>query len=847
MGRSVFVNYRGEDSHSYGALLYTELARQFGEEHVFLDCESIPAGADFVEELLGQVRSARVLLAVIGLRWLTATDPGGQRRIDNPADWIRREIAEAFAAGVRVIPILTEQVAIPAESELPADIAALSRCQYRRLRHHDPTTDLARIVTDLTTLDPILAAAARSRDRAPQQLPAAPSKFTGRATELATLTDAATTPPDAGSTVVISAIGGAGGIGKTALALHWAHANLHRFPDGQLYVNLRGFDPSGHPTPVSEAARGFLDALGVDPSTLPIELDAQVARYRSLVAGKRMLIVLDNAHDIDQVTPLLPGSPTHTVIVTSRRRLSGLTTLLGARLLDLDVLPEPDARELLARHLGDERLAAEPQPVAEMLAVCAGLPLAVRIVAARAEHHSTFPLAVLAEELRDVSGRLDALDTGDLDVNLRAVLSWSYRTLSTQAARLFGLLSIAPGPDIGLPAVASLANQSVEQVRAVLRELENASLIQQHMPRRYRMHDLIRLYAGDTVHQHVSDNEREKALRRVLDFYIHTAHTADHLLNPRRQPIPLPVGSPIPGVYPQSLPDVPAALGWLDAEHHVLLAAQHTATRHGWHHAVWQLAWTLDTFHHWRGHRHDQLAVWRSALNAAAHLANPTLRTVAHRRLGRAYAYLGQVDEGIGHMHQALNLAEKNHDPYQQAHTHQMLAWAWEHRGDNQEALQHATHTLNLYRALDEPAWEAEALNAVGWYAARLGDYDTAHTHCQAALTLHQRHHHREGEAATLDSLGYIAHHSSHHQKAIEYYLQALSLFRALGDISAVAVTLENLGHPHVALGEHEQACVVWEEALQLYQQQGRDTETTRIQRRLDDLNQSDNAAHGGD
>jgi hypothetical protein len=274
-----------------------------------------------------------------------------------------------------------------------------------------------------------------------------------------------------------------------------------------------------------------------------------------------MLIVLDNARDTDQVSPLLPGSPTCTVLVTSRHRLAGLAALHGAHLLDLDILPEPDARELLARHLGHERLAAEPEAVADLLAVCAGLPLAVRIVAARAAHHPTFPLAVLAEDLRDVSTRLDALDAGDLRVNLRAVLSWSVQTLSPPAARLFGLLGISPGPDLSLPAAASLAALPTGQVRAVLREVENASLVQQHVPGRYRMHDLIRLYTTDEAHHDLTEDARNAALRRVLDFCTHTAHTAACLLYPQRPPIRL--DPPAPGVGPLPLPDVPAAMAWL--------------------------------------------------------------------------------------------------------------------------------------------------------------------------------------------------------------------------------------------------------------------------------------------
>jgi tetratricopeptide (TPR) repeat protein len=831
--RAVFINYRGEDSHSYGALLYTELTRQFGEDHVFLDAESIPAGADFVEELLERVRSARVVLAVIGPRWLTATDSTGRRRIDDPADWIHRELAEAFAAGVRVIPVLTEQVEIPDAADLPADIARFNHCQYRRLRYREPTADLARIVADLTSFDPTLAAAARSRDNAPRQLPAAPGLFTGRATELAVITDAATTTLDTDATVAISAIGGAGGIGKTALALHWAYQHLQRFPDGQLYVNLRGFDPSGQPTAIGDAVSGFLIGLGVDPSTLPVELDAQTAKYRSLVAGKRMLILLDNARDIDQVAPLLPGSPSCTVLVTSRHRLTGLT-LHSARLLDLDILPETDARTLLARHLGPERLVAEPQAVADLLAVCAGLPLAVRIVAARAQHHPTFPLTMLAEELRDRSDQLNGLDAGDLHTNLRAVLSWSVHTLSPQAANLFGLLGITPGPDISPPAASSLAALPDGQARTALRELEHASLIQQHVPGRYRMHDLIRLYATDTAHQDLAQDAREAALRRVLDFYTHTAHTADRLLESHRHPIQLHL--PAPGVRPQPLSDASAALAWLDTEHPVLLAAQSAATSHAWYTTVWQLAWTLNTFQTRRGHRHDRLAVWQAALDATAHLSDPTAGITVRRLLGYAYADLGRHEEGIQHLYQALALAEEHHDPQQQAHTHRVLAGAWARRGEDRKALEHVTNALGLYRALNQQVQEADTLNEVGWCAARLGEYDTARTHCEAALILHQHHHNLAGQAFTLDSLGYIAHHTGHHRQAIGCYEQALTLLRAVGDTAEAATTLDNLGHPHVALREHEQARAVWREALALCQDQGRSTDATRIQHQLDNL-----------
>lgn len=836
MDHAVFINYRGDDSNSYGALLYTDLVDHFGEEHVFLDAESIPAGADFVSELLDRVRSARVLLAVIGPRWLSATNCAGQRRIDDPNDWIHRELAEAFTANIRVIPVLTDGAEPPTTAELPPDIAALSRCQYRHLRRREPTAGLARIVADLTNLDPVLAAAARSRDNAPRQLPAAPGLFAGRATELATLSTAATTAPESGATVVICAIGGAGGVGKTALALHWAYQQLHRFPDGQLYVNLRGFDPSGQPASARDAVRGFLVGLGVDPATLSEDLDVQVARYRSLVAGRRMLIILDNSIDVDQVTPLLPGSPNCAVLITSRRQLTGLT-LYGARLLDLDVLPESDARTLLANHLGAQRLAAEPEAVAELLAMCEGLPLAIAIVAARAQHHPDFPLAVLAEDLRDASTRLVGFDAGNPHANLRAVLFWSVRTLSPSAARLFGLLGIAPGPDIGVPAAASLIDKPDGQVQVLLRELEQASLVKQHQPGRYRMHDLIRLYATTTVHEELAEDVRKLALGRVADFYIHTAYNGHLVLTPRasyRRSIPL--DPPTPGTETLAFSDVATALAWFDAEYPCLLAVHDYALRHGWHQAVWNVAWTLAPFHYWRGHTHDQLAVWQSVLAVADHLPESEARIMAHRLIGDAYAGLEQHDQAIKHLRQALSLAEGHRNPIQEAAVHSTFAWAWNHLGESQRALEHATHALNLFRTLNDSVSEARTLGGMGYMAADIDDYNSARTYCRAALALHRRHEDTEGEAGTLDSLGYLDYRTGHHNEAVHHYRQSIALYTDSGNLYEVAEVLDRLGHPYAALGQYDQVNAVWRESIALYQQQGRTEDAARIQRQLDSL-----------
>lgn len=670
----------------------------------------------------------------------------------------------------------------------------------------------------------------------PRQVPAAPALFIGRRDELDRLEAvlSADTPLEEGhhgrSTLILM-IGGAGGIGKTWLALHWAHHHLNRFPDGQLFVDLNGFSPTGQPAGPADVLGRFLDALGIDHDRQPTDLTHRTDLYRSVVANKRMLVILDNAANADQVIPLLPGGHHCAVVITSRNQLRGVVAGYGARPIHLDVLTDVEARTLLTTALGPDRVAAHEPAVAKLIEMCGGFPLALGVIAARAAANRHLLLEDAVDELRTFGA--DALDGEDHTASLPAVLSWSLHHLTDRQQFVFALLGIAPGPDIGLPAAAQLAGRSVRETHAVLQGLADNSLIDRTPGSRFAMHDLVRAYAAtvaDAQHAEV----RELALRRVIDFYTHTAHAADHLLEPHRDFVPL--DPPPSGVHVHPLSDAVEALAWFDTEHACLLAAQHTATTRTWHSTVWHLAEALDVFHHRRGHHHHRLTVWQAAVDTATHLPDLTAQTLAHLYLGLAQAELSRHEDALSHLRHALTLAEHHHDPTLQARTHHVLARTWELHGDIQQALDHARHALNLFRGLHQTEWKADALNAVGWYAALLGDYNTALDHCDAALTLHQSHHDPDSEADTLDNLGYINHHSGRHTEAITSYRQALALRRDHGNTHQAANTFDRLGHLHVSVGQTEQARTAWVEALSLYREQARHNDADRIRRQLDHL-----------
>ncbi|MEV6240920.1 BTAD domain-containing putative transcriptional regulator [Lentzea sp. NPDC051838] len=672
----------------------------------------------------------------------------------------------------------------------------------------EPGAALKDLHQQLLTAEPVAKNAV-----VPRQLPMAPTPFVGRLAELEELDRTALD-----RTGAVTAIAGSGGVGKTWLALHWAHQHAHRFPDGQLYVDLRGFSPDGDLLDPTAAVRGFLDALGVEPGRIPVDPHAQTALFRSLVAGKRMLLVLDNAADTSQVTPLLPGGGTCAVLVTSRNRLSGLVTGHGARHIALDVLTDAVARSLLVARLGEAQVDASREAVDELVRLCGGFPLALSIIAGRVHTYPNASPALVAAELRE--SMLDVLDDGDPVASLPAVLSLSYRALTSSQALVFRLLAIAPGPDIGLPAAVALTD--LPQVRAVLRGLEQASLISQDASGRYFMHDLIRTYAA---HLPLASDVRSQALRRVIDFYLHTAHDADRLVHLHRVDVELDP----PTSAPLELADAAAALEWFQAEHHCVMAAQHTASAQDWLKAAWQLAWSLSTFHQLRGHHHDQIASWQLALT----VADLDVLVLAHRQLGIAHTELASYAEAMDHLHRALALAVEAGDETAQAHTHTVLARVYEQQGDDRRALEHSFLCLDLCRAIGNPVWEARALNGVGWSAARLGDHEMAREHCQAALDLHREHHDPSGEAGVLDSLGYIAHLAGDHVTAVAHYRESLALQRELAYDYGVAEALAGLGAPHAALGEVDEARAAWKEALEIYEQQGRAEESERVRAQL--------------
>jgi DNA-binding SARP family transcriptional activator/tetratricopeptide (TPR) repeat protein len=640
------------------------------------------------------------------------------------------------------------------------------------------------------------------------QIPGDVAGFAGRRAELAAL--------DAPSARIV-VVSGTAGVGKTSLVVHWAHRVRDRFPDGQLYVNLRGFDPAGAPMPPAEAVRGFLDALGVSPQRLPAGVDAQTAMYRSLLADRRVLVVLDNAHDAEQVRPLLPGTPGCLAVVTSRNPLTGLVATQGARSLTLDLLTREEANQLLAQRLGAQRVRAEAAGADTIVDFCARLPLALAVAAARAIVDPDRPLAELAREL-GAHRRLDTLDGGDPSSNVRVVFSCSYRTLQPAAAELFRLLGLHPGPDAGEAAIASLAAVPVERARALLAELARAHLVGEATPRRYGFHDLLREYAAEQPFPDAAagaGSSRRAATARILDHYLRSAHAAARVLDSDRDsPDPSPA---VDGVVPEEFADAQQAIAWVNAERAVLTRAVGAAGDAGFDVHAWQLASVLAGLFERCGHWHDWVVTQRAALAVVRRSGDAGREAAAHRVLGRAYVVVGDFGEGARHFRRALELFDRQGDDVGRARTHHNLAGLFERQGRFADALSHAEQALELCRAAGHRVGQASALGAVGWFRARLGDHRRSLAYSRRALELFQELQMRHGEAATWDSIGYAYHHLGEHTDAAICYSRAVDLYRVAGDRYEEAASLRKLGDLHRDAGDLGAARTAWRHALGIF------------------------------
>jgi DNA-binding SARP family transcriptional activator/Tfp pilus assembly protein PilF len=697
---------------------------------------------------------------------------------------------------------------------------AEAQAVYRHLRlvltedlGTEPGKDISKLHHQILTADPALALPAPQPEPhgqlavVPRELPAAVPHFRGRDRELSELTALAgsATP----GTVVISAIGGTAGVGKTALALYWAHQVADSFPDGQLYVNLRGYDPE-QPVAAADVLAGFLRALGVSGADIPAEIAERAAKYRSLLAGRRTLVVLDNAGSAEQVRPLLPGSPGCVAVVTSRDSLAGLVAREGARRLDLDLLPLPDAVDLLRALIG-ARVDADPAAAAELAAQCARLPLALRVASELAAARPAVGLADLVSEMADTRRRLESLDaSGDSRTRMRAVFSWSYDHLGADAARVLRLASLHPGSDFDRYAMAALADGTVEHADYVLGLLARANLIHRLGPDRYGMHDLLRAYARELAAVCDSEGERHAALTRLFDYYLYVASAAMDTLFPaerHRRP-----RTPAPATPAPRFTSTATARTWLDAERANLVAV---AVR-GWPAHATGLSATLFRYLEAGGYFPEATSIFTHARAAARTIGDRAAEGSALLNLGLVSWWSGQQQLAADPFTEALACFAAAGDITGEARAHANLGMAAGNEGRLSEAAEHYGQALAVFRNAGDKTGEARALQNLGTIDMERGRLQEAAGRYRQALAIFRNAGDKTGEAYVLSQLGIIERRSRHPIQAIAYLDHALILFREGDNLTGQAYTLTALGDVHFLQGRHQEASAHHEQSLAL-------------------------------
>ena len=709
-----------------------------------------------------------------------------------------------------------------------ADALAAYRDTRRRLGAElgiEPGSELRELQQRILAADPALAwtavpagpaataSATAPAGAAPAQLPADTPDFTGREAAVARLTELMT-GGSAPGTVVISTIAGMGGIGKSALAVHVANLWREQFPDGQIYVELRG---ATEPRDPAEVLAEVLRALGVPASALPAGTQARSALYRSTLAGRRLLLVLDDASDSAQVRPLLPGAAGCGVLVSSRSRLSALS---GATRFDLDVLSEREAWALLSAVVGAQRVAAEPEAAALILQRCAGLPLAVRIAGARLAARPHWPLRTLADRLSSAR-LLDELTIEDAAV--RSSFQVSYEALLTSAdaveqdaARAFRLLGLWLGPDLGLVAAGELLGLAPARAEEALETLVDAHLLESPSPERYRFHDLLRAYAGELADDEEPPQERTLAVDRLVNWYLRTTAFAADQFNPdRTRPEDEGNGlSPCPSAI--AFADRPTAMAWCRAERANLVAAVRFAAVNGLKVAAWQLPAIAYHFYTQVGYWSDLEAADTIGLAAARDLGD----TGAHVRmligLSTAHWMHERPAEADAAAREACELVTGISDDALDFTTASHYATTLHGLNRLEEAAAWYEKALAGTASAAKPGLRAATLNNLALVCQRLERYEQAVEYYQEALDLARSAGSGFLEAAVLDGLGVTRHEFGDPEAAVELLDQAITLRRRLGDQTRVAASLEHLGDVHSAENRGDQAHDVWQEALAL-------------------------------
>jgi DNA-binding SARP family transcriptional activator len=674
------------------------------------------------------------------------------------------------------------------------------------------------------------------------QLPADIPDFTGRDEQVQALRDLLGGPRrvDSPGAVIVAAVIGAGGLGKTTLAVHAAHLLRGQFPDGQLYARMLG--AAAHPATPGDVLARFLRDLGMDPASIPASEEERAARYRSRLTDRKVLIVLDDAHDAAQVRPLLPGSASCAVLITTRNRLPDLS---GSRYVDLDVLGPPEARAMFAGIIGPDRAAAEPDATREVLTACAGLPLAIRIAGARLTARTTWTVRTIADRLSDERRRLDWLKTGDLAV--RACFEVSFTSLpgaeadGVDPAHAFRLLGLWPGSSVGLPAAAAMLGEPLETVADALEVLVDAQLLQEPAADRYRFHDLLKAYAAERAVAGELLSTRDAAVRRVLSWYLHTAVAMARVLSPHRE---LTTPEQLePGTVPVAFSTVEAALDWGEQERTNLVAATRLAAAAGLHDVAWQLPVAAYSFFYRRTYWEEWLVSHDVALDSVRQIGDRQGEASVLNNIGMAYARR-RMEEGVRYFQQTLDIRREIGDRRGEAQAANNAAYANLLLGRFDEALDQLRLALSVQREVGHRYGEGIALNNLGEAYIELGRPAEAVDWFGQALAVYRELGARPVEADTLSNLGTANANLGRLDEALGYLRQAEETHHEVGDRYGEAVDLKQLGEVHRRVGSARDAEQAWARALAIFDALGNEEQAREMSERLSGL--SNNGAGGG-